>query len=76
MADKFLTLAPKVRLTDEASNYLRELADRVDAGEISDLVVVTHNGVDMRLERYGDFTDRWRMLGALEYAKDCVNNAE
>lgn len=58
----------------EAAGYLRELAERCEKGEILDVVVVSNDAKGANLERYGAFTDRWRILGALEYAKSTVND--
>lgn len=61
---------------DEAAEYLRDLAERMQRGEISELVVVTNDRENNHFERFGHFNDRWRLLGALEYAKTAVFNAE
>lgn len=53
--------------------YLRELADRMERGEISECVVVLNDKRAGGYERWATFDDRWRMLGALEYAKTAVN---
>lgn len=58
----------------DASGYLRNLADRCDAGTVTELIVVANiNENGMEFERYGAWEDRWRVLGALEYAKSTVN---
>lgn len=51
------------------ADFLRELADRVEAGEIPDIVVVYNDLTEKCFASYGHFEDRWRLLGALEYAK-------
>ncbi len=59
-----------------AAEYLRELADRCEAGSVTELVVVSNNMDDdgAAFEKYGAWEDRWRILGALEYAKASVHN--
>ena len=58
----------------EVAEYLRELADMVDAGDVTDIVIVANNVSDNCYMRYANFDDRWKMLGAIEYAKDGVNH--
>ena len=58
-----------------AAEYLRDLADRCESGTVTELVVVSNNKDDgMTFEKYGAWEDRWRVLGALEYAKASVHN--
>ena len=72
-----MTTTPVIALVDrarmekwrEAAAYLRDLADQIEAGDISDLVVVHNNVAENFLASFGEFEDRWRLLGALEYAK-------
>lgn len=72
-----MTDAPVIALVDrarmekwrEAARYLRDLADQIEAGDVSDLVVVHNNVAENFLASFGEFEDRWRLLGALEYAK-------
>lgn len=52
---------------------LREIADEIESGDIADFVFVANHlkcGAFMVL---GAFEDRWRILGALEYAKSTVH---
>lgn len=58
----------------EASTFLRELADRFDAGEISECVVVFNDRAENCFASFGHFEDRWRMLGAIEYARSHINH--
>lgn len=51
---------------------LRELADRMEAGAITDVVAVWNDVEELCFASWGDFTDRWRILGALEYAKSHI----
>lgn len=60
----------------DMAEYLRELAERMDRGEIKDCVVVFNDMENKAYERYAVFEDRWRLLGALEYAKDSVHKGE
>lgn len=53
----------------ETATALREMADRVEAGDIRDVVVVADDQGAKVFWRVGTFDDRWRLLGALEYAK-------
>lgn len=57
----------------ESAAYLRDLADRVEAGEVPEIVVVYSDRVENGFASWGDFEDRWRLLGALEYAKAGVH---
>lgn len=53
----------------ETAEALRELADKVECGDIRDVVVVANDQGENSYWRVGCFADRWRLLGALEYAK-------
>lgn len=57
----------------EAAEYLRELADRFESGDITECVVVLNDKVGNHFETWGHFDDRWRILGAIEYAKNTVH---
>jgi hypothetical protein len=59
----------RVDRNKQAAAYLRELADRMERNEILDIVVVFNDKEARGFESFGDFQDRWRLLGALEYAK-------
>lgn len=66
------------RVTDEDrkfAQYLRGLASRIDSGEVTDCVVVFNDRENACYERYASFNDRWRILAAIEYAKDAVHRA-
>lgn len=54
------------------ADILRELARGVEAGEITEFAIAAHNTGDNCYEAWGHFADRWRLLGALEYAKSKV----
>ena len=55
------------------AKLLRDLADRVEAGDVVDFVVVGNDREEKAFMASGSFDDRWRMLGALEYAKQTVH---
>lgn len=62
----------KLDLWTSAADTLRDLADKMEAGEISELVVVYNDISERCFASFGHFDDRWRLLGALEYAKQSV----
>ena len=45
------------------------LIEKARAGDITELLVVAHNSTEAVYIYNGDYTDMWRTLGALEYAK-------
>lgn len=57
----------------EDARKLREMADQVEAGEVTEFVVVANNKAEVCFFAIGCFDDRWRILGALEYAKQTVH---
>lgn len=57
---------------NDAAEYLRELATRCEAGELTDLVIVYNRKDEKVVGSWAEFEDRWRILGALEYAKSCL----
>lgn len=54
---------------------LEELLEQARRGEINDLVVVASvkDADGPYFYSFSEFKDRWRILGALEYAKSGVN---
>ena len=66
----------RMELAAENAALLREYADRVERGEIVNLVLVCDNREDYCFERFGMFRDRFHMLGAIEYAKTAVFDAD
>lgn len=46
----------------------------MEAGEITELVAVYNDLEGSCFASVGHFDDRWRLLGALEYAKQSVAN--
>jgi hypothetical protein len=66
---------PREEEWKSAAAYLRELADRFEKGEISEAVVVFNDRENNCFESFGHFEDRWRLFGALEYAKAGMGKA-
>ena len=59
---------------EDAAKWLRELAERILDGSVVDVVVVCNDVDGPFYQSWGHFDDRWRILGALEYAKQGVAN--
>ena len=59
----------------EFAETLREFADKVESGEITNIVVVVNDGLENCLERAGTWDSRWHLLGALEYAKSAIHDS-
>ncbi len=57
----------------KAADWLRDFAERVEAGDLRNMVIVWDDATDPHVGVYGEFEDRWRLLGAIEYAKTVVN---
>lgn len=53
----------------EWADMLRDLANRVEKGEVTDFIFVANDKVEGIYMCNAYFADRWRMLGAIEYAK-------
>jgi hypothetical protein len=60
---------PRQEEWDRAAAYLRDLADRYERGDITECIVVLNDRTSSCYETWGDFVDRWRLMGAIEYAK-------
>lgn len=60
----------------EDADQIREIADQVERGEVTECIIVCNDRSINAFYRFGTFTDRWRMLGAIEYAKSAVNHAD
>lgn len=58
---------------DEGAEMLRDIANGIESGDIKEAVVVYRDGEDNCFASLGHFEDRWRLLGALEYAKNSVH---
>lgn len=52
----------------EAAGLLREYADDVESGLITEFVFVSYHVEDGHFMHTGAFQDRWRLLGALAHA--------
>ena len=55
------------------ADYLRDLADKFENGEVTEMVCAAHLRTEDCYSSFGHFDDRWRLLGALEYAKSTVH---
>lgn len=55
-----------------AAGWLRDFAERVEAGELRNVVVIWDDATEPGVGTFGEFEDRWRLLGAIEYAKGAV----
>lgn len=60
----------------EAAEYLRDLADRAERGELIAISVVCDDRLNREYERFGTWKDRWAMYAALEYAKADIDNSD
>lgn len=72
MTGKIMKLAETKRGDPEFTAYLREIADRFEAGEISEIIVITHDREHYDYRTHASWEDRWRALGAIENAKSKV----
>lgn len=54
---------------------LREIADKVEAGDVREILVVANDQGENVFIGAGRFDDRWRILGALEYARGQVHES-
>lgn len=53
----------------EIAATLREMADEAEKGAVSGLVVVAQLRDKNQYWTHSHFEDKWRLLGAIEYAK-------
>jgi CO dehydrogenase nickel-insertion accessory protein CooC1 len=51
---------------------LRELADKLEAGDVSEIIIVANLRAEGQYQRVAKFDNAWKALGALEYAKQAV----
>ena len=56
----------------DAAEEIRKIADLVEKGDIRDIVLAYDNRGEKHLAAYGEWDDRWRLLGAIEYCKRAV----
>lgn len=71
-----IALAAVTQADKDAANYFRELADRIDAGDIGNIVVAFNDKTGNHYERYGNWKDRWTILGAIEYMKFTIDKVD
>lgn len=57
----------------ENAARLRDYANHVECGDITEFVFVANTKAEGCFMAHGSFDDRWRILGALEYAKQSVH---
>lgn len=51
------------------ADHLRELAQRFEDGNLCNVMFIYNDVEGAHYGTSADFDDRWRMIGALEYAK-------
>jgi len=73
---ELIKLAPVKRGDAEFTSYLREIADRFERGEISEIIVITHDREYYDYQTHASWEDRWRALGAIENAKSKVLSSD
>jgi hypothetical protein len=66
---KVVSLASTKQGDPEFAATLRNIAERFKKGEITDIVVITYDRVTYDYRTYGNWQDRWHMIGAIENAK-------
>ena len=59
----------------EIIRMLEELLEMAKAGDLMEFVCVGNLTSDGAYVRHSVFKDRWRLLGAIEYAKSSIANA-
>jgi hypothetical protein len=60
----------------EDADILRRLADQVESGEVTEFVAVANDRELGAYYRASVFADRWRILGALEYARQSIHDCD
>ena len=70
---EIVSLAAQRKGDPELAARIREFADRIESGEIRDAVVVFHDKGNHSFCSTALYQDRWRLLGALEYAKGLIH---
>lgn len=75
-ASNLSILRPQAR--PEVVSLLEDALARAKAGQLQDVVLVASivDSAGPAYFRVADFLDRWRILGALEYAKDSIHRAD
>lgn len=57
----------------EIAQELRDLADKLENGDVTEIVAVANLRAEGQYMRVAKFDDAWKALGALEYAKQSVH---
>lgn len=77
-----MSIAPVTNISDakaekrkKDADALRDYADRVERGDVGDFAFVCDDVANRCMASFINFSDRWRVLGALEYAKAGVHRA-
>lgn len=60
----------------EAANSLRAMADKIESGEIRDWLFVADDLEERAYYSTSLYEDRWRLLGAIEFAKCKIATGE
>lgn len=53
----------------EAAAELRRFADLVEAGDMTEIIIIGNNVSENVYETFSIWDDRWRVIGAIENAK-------
>jgi hypothetical protein len=56
----------------DTAECLRDLANKLEKGECRNVMVIGDIHTEKVFIRSGDWEDTWRLLGAIEYAKEGV----
>lgn len=65
----------KIAERKDRADSLREIADQVEAGVVTEYVIVGNDVADGNYMGHAGFEDRWRLLGALAYAQSVVSKS-
>ena len=61
-----LTDPDELKRRKQDADAIRTYADKVENGEITNMVIACNNREENCFEAWGTFRDRWHILGALE----------
>ncbi|MCA0846107.1 hypothetical protein [Salipiger thiooxidans] len=59
-------------IDQELIEALRDVLDAAERGEVTGIVLCANMADDKQYYRASAFQDGWTLLGALEYAKECI----
>jgi hypothetical protein len=59
----------------DRADSLREIADQVEAGDVTEYVIVGNDITDGNYFGLAGFEDRWRLLGALAHASSVIGRS-